>query len=110
MSEAVHVVECDAYREEFGHGCICEWLRAAEKRAAVPTGVWEEQSYDAGYEAGREAITDEDRQNMHVLRQQGARDERKRIRDGVLAYYAVAPKAAEPILRIIDMERHDDER
>lgn len=36
----------------------------------------------------------------------GARDENTRIRTGVLDYYTVAPKAAEPILRIIDKDTH----
>lgn len=33
--------------------------------------------------------------------------ERQRIRDGVLAYYAVAPKAADPLLRIIDNAKEE---
>jgi hypothetical protein len=34
----------------------------------------------------------------------GMQRERQRIREGVLEYYKVAPKAAEPLLRIIDGE------
>jgi hypothetical protein len=71
-----------------GEVCLtCEAIGAAEER---------------GYERGRIEITDEDRQNINLFRKQGADAEKERILDGVLTYFAVAPKAAAPIVRIIE--------
>lgn len=134
-----HLPECPIQGERTAQyfTCICPELRSAmqRQRAKDYVTVWsrvmlEESKYRYALVRAalviRGRLTDSDvlRLTGHVVsvseweekarrsdvHAKGVHDERRRIRDGVLKYYAVAPKAAEPILRIIDKGHHDDER
>jgi hypothetical protein len=59
-----------------------------------------ESLQDQGF--GHEWISDWYADQIRKAEQRGRDTERQRVREGVLDYFKVAPKAAEPILRITD--------
>jgi hypothetical protein len=129
-----HLPECfatDPIAERTPTVCLCDRLRSAmeRQRAKDYVSVWSRVMLEEGkyrYALVRAALvirgrlTDADvlRLTGHVVsvsqweekarrsdvHARGVHDENRRIRDGVLEYYKVAPKAAEPMLRIIDKE------
>jgi hypothetical protein len=74
----------------FYRQCVCEPVRRAEQRGRDAVA----QMWDADTRTFPGRIIE--------AFDRGVAEEKRRIRSEVVDYYKVAPKAAEPILRIID--------